>query len=210
MQKLWVTIIVGLSICVSSAAADTAHAESVPARVALEADEVSKPQIRDRRFGLGFSLGGGVAGWHVEAANGSASFVAPVVRLGSVSVRGFVSERWSFDIEVPVTDALWAAVGQSVLVGASVYATSNFGNGNVRGLVGPGLELAYLDVVDTASVFSIRPGLQFGVEFLSATGFFGFSILARPFLDVSNQLTPLQATIVGGGATFALGFNYYL
>ncbi len=175
--------------------------------------------VHERRWGLGTTLGGGVAVSSAFAA-GMSSTSGPVFALlfPTFDARIFLSGGYSVDLSVPVLNL--AVVMASLKLFAwqtDGYFNFNFGRSSVRFLLGPGLGFTTLigSLMGTSVAgFSLRIPAVIGMEVLSAQRGFGFQLAARPWVEfaIAGAAVGSSSAVgggVGGGALLTIGFFGY-
>lgn len=165
-------------------------------------------EAKERSFGIGTAVGGGVGATSIRAGTLDASGVGGLILLPSLELRFFLSDLVSLDISSPL--------GNTIVIGAAGYGfawrsdlnlTFNFGEDTVRFMAGPGLGATLITTSDDVGVGLILPG-QFGVELLTDARGFGFQVSARPFLGFN--LTGIgDYSVLAGGIMGVLGFVWY-
>lgn len=164
-----------------------------------------------RIFGAGTAIGGGVAAYTVAGSTGSTSVsgISPALLLPSLEIQGFLPGEYSIDVSVPLTNIIViAALTDVFLWNTDFFFNFNFGDGGVRGIVGPGLGFS-VATVSGATAGSLRLPAELGVEFLTAESGFGFKMMARPYAEFAFAQGS-SARGVGGGVLGVLSFTGYV
>jgi hypothetical protein len=158
---------------------------------------------RERSFGVGTALGGGMSA--AKDPYGS-SLVSPAFLGPTLELQLFLPREYSIDVSVPITNiAVVSALVKGFYFNMDAFFNANVGRGTTRFVIGPGLGFATLSA-GPASASSLRIPGQLGFEVLSKKRTFGFKMLARPFAEVAFG-TAGSAT--GGGIMGALVFTGY-
>jgi hypothetical protein len=164
-----------------------------------------------RQFGLGSTLGFGVAVAGAFSLGATAFAAGPALELPTIEAYIFVDDHFSIDISVPIfnTIVLAAAAGIGVFR-ADVYADFSIGDDWVRFVVGPGLGFSYGDFGNGRFTTSqINIDALVGVELLSVSRLFGFRVQTRPFLGIAF-VSSSSGVGVGGGALLELALAWYV
>lgn len=181
---------------------DTASAQDAPS------SESARPA---RIFGAGTAIGGGVAAYTVAGSTGSTSTsgISPALLLPSLEIQGFLPGEYSIDVSVPLTNIIViAALSDVFLWNTDFFFNFNFGDGGVRGIVGPGLGFS-VATVSGSTAGSLRLPAELGVEFLTAESGFGFKMMARPYAEFAFAQGS-SARGIGGGVLGVLAFTGYV
>ncbi len=181
---------------------DTASAQDAPS------SESARPA---RIFGAGTAIGGGVAAYTVAGSTGSTSTsgISPALLLPSLEIQGFLPGEYSIDVSVPLTNIIViAALSDVFLWNTDFFFNFNFGDGGVRGIVGPGLGFS-VATVSGSTAGSLRLPAELGVEFLTAESGFGFKMMARPYAEFAFAQGS-SARGIGGGVLGVVAFTGYV
>ena len=176
-------------------------AEEAVASQVLQNRETPSTAWPVRKIGFGSALGGGLA---TMGSGRTSAFMLP-----TLEARLFLANGNSVDLSIPLAGVLAAAAtGEWFNGGIDAFYNFNLGHAGVRFLLGPGLGISAVASPYFTAV-ELRVPVVLGVEFLTKRRGFGFSLQARPFLDVGiggNQSVP---GTVGGGVIGVLAFNWY-
>ncbi len=161
-----------------------------------------------RVFGAGTAFGGGFVG----ASNGTGYagetvVLGPALFLPTLELQAFLPHEYSIDITIPITNiAVVSAIRGGFLWSSDVFFNFNFGTGNARGIVGPGLGFAAASDARGRSNGSLRLPSEFGLEIVTDNEAFGFKMMVRPWVEFGSDIDLVG---VGGGAVALLGFSGY-
>jgi hypothetical protein len=176
-----------------------------PRGAVLEETRTAEPSLA-RRFGFGSALGGGVT----ATIFGGQTLVLPGVLVPTLEARLFLESGSSIDLSLPVVNVVSASISvRGLALTLDGFYNFNLGSEGVRFLIGPGLGLAVIAAPYVAS-FGVKVPVQVGVEFLTKSRVFGFSLQARPYVEATYvAIGTGSITRFGAGALAVLGFNWY-
>lgn len=213
----------GSALLIAAAAWAALAAKSASAQEGVDINgeqwvEVREGPIPVRKVGFGTGLGLGFSGKTLSTAEHeivTETYDVPIgFALPTFDLQFFVAPFFSMDLAFSVSGTVGSAiVHQAFYWTQDVFATFHAGAGVARFIGGPGVgyTVAFTQGADSAEQgASLRLPVQLGLEVITADEGFGFKLLARPWLELTQANAQPQETFVSGGFTHLFVLNGYL
>jgi hypothetical protein len=146
----------------------------------------------DRWWGIGAAVGGGVSYSAIVARADSgvriidSSTVRPVAQFPTIEAQFFYRREYSVDLSLPlINNIVGSVLSKGLLWSFDTFFNANVGSGMARLVIGPGLGFAAYATGGLGAAAVRFPG-QVGVELLTPKRWFGFKLLARPWVEVAG------------------------